>query len=199
VTEQRAMMTLYGDLRSGNTLKVKWTADLLGVPYTVVEVDAFMSATRQPEYLAKFPMGQAPGIELPDGRCLAQSNAICRYLANGTDLLPAHPFQAAKVDEWLFWEQYSHEPYVAVLYTAVAYRGVALSERDSHRVQKGEQALDLMETWLSARDFFVADRFTIADIALFAYTRFAERAGFDMKKRPHVEGWLQRCGRKIGA
>ena len=116
-------MKIYGDLGSGNCLKVKYTADKLGLPYTWVPVDTMKGETRTPEFLARFPMARIPGVEFADGRRLAESNAIIRYLARGSALLPDDGFAQAKVDEWLFWEQYSHEPYVAVCRFHMVYLG----------------------------------------------------------------------------
>src|SRR5262245_66063245 len=129
-------MKIYGDLGSGNCLKVKYTADLIGLPYTWVPIDVTKGQTRTPEFLAKFPMGQIPAVELDDGRRLAQSNGIVRYLARGSALLPADPFVAAKIDEFLFWEQYSHEPYVAVCRFHMVYLGRPKEAREPDRVER---------------------------------------------------------------
>ena len=107
-------MRIYGDINSGNCLKVKYTADYLGLDYEWIAVDITQGESRTPDFLKINPQGQVPAIQLEDGRCIAQSNAIIRYLAQGTALLPEDAYLQAKVDEWLFWEQYSHEPYIAV-------------------------------------------------------------------------------------
>src|SRR5690606_27656361 len=158
-------MKIYGDVISGNCLKVKWTADAVGRPYTWVPVDVVKGETHTPGYLAKFPQGQVPAVEFDDGRTLAQSNGIIRYLARGSRLLPDDNFAEAKVDEWLFWEQYSHEPYVAVCRFHMKYVGRTKSERDAWRVERGEQALDFIEQQLDGRDFLAGREITIADIA----------------------------------
>jgi glutathione S-transferase len=183
-------MKIYGDMNSGNCLKVKYTADLLGLKYEWVPVDVTKGGSRSPEYLAKFPQGQVPGIELADGRTLAQSNAIIRYLAVGTHLLPDDPFTQAKIDEWLFWEQYSHEPYVAVCRYHMFYLGKSKESRDSNRVERGEKALDHMERQLENHAALAAPGFSIADIALFAYTNVAHQGGFDLSSRPNIQRWL---------
>jgi glutathione S-transferase len=183
---------IHGNAGSGNCLKVKWTADALGLPYIWHEVDSPGGETRTPAYRAKFPMGQVPGIELDDGRTLAQSNAIIRYLARGSALLPGDAFQAAKVDEWLFWEQYSHEPYVAVCRSQMIYRGIPASEREPWRVERAEAALDLMERHLTGRHWLVGEAMTVADIALLAYTRVAHEGGFDLMPRPALRAWIAR-------
>lgn len=191
-------MIIHGDLKSGNCLKVKWTADLLGLAYTWQPVDIMKGESRTPAYLAKFPQGQVPAVEFGDGRMLAQSNAIVRYLARGSRLLPDDPFTQAKIDEWLFWEQYSHEPYVATLRFHMLYQGKSASEREGWRVERGEKALDHMERMLEARGpFLVGDAFSIADIALYAYTHVAHEGGFELAARAHVTKWLKRCAAAI--
>lgn len=186
-------MRIYGDITSGNCLKVKYTADLLGLPYTWVVVSALDGETKRPEFLAKNPMGQIPVVEFDDGRHLAQSNAIIRYLARGSALLPADPFLQAKIDEWMFWEQYSHEPYIAVCRFHMLYLGKPKESREAWRVERGEKALDLMERQLAGRSFLVGDSVSVADIALVAYTRVAHEGGFDLRGRPNVRAWTERC------
>ncbi len=190
-------MRIYGDLTSGNCLKVKYTAGHLGLPYTWVTVSALDGETKKPEFLAMNPMGQIPVIELDDGRHLAQSNAIIRYLARGSKLLPDDAFTQAKIDEWLFWEQYSHEPYIAVCRFHMLYLKRPKDAREAWRVERGEKALDLMEGELAGRHFLVGDAFTIADIALLAYTRAAHEGGFDLASRPNVQAWIERCEKAL--
>jgi len=186
-------MKIYGDLKSGNCLKVKWTADHLSLPYTWVPVDIMEGESRTPVFLARFPQGQVPAIELDDGRTLAQSNAIIRYLARGSSLLPDDPFTQAKIDEWLFWEQYSHEPYIAVCRFHMLYLKRPKEAREAWRAERGEKALDLMDAHLKNRAWLVGKRLTIADIALVAYTRVADEGGFDLTSRPNVTAWVERC------
>jgi glutathione S-transferase len=183
---------IYGNAGSGNCLKVKWTADMLGLPYTWHEVDSLNGETRTAAYLAKFPMGQVPGVEFADGRRLAQSNAIMRYLARGSALLPEDPFLAAQMDEWLFWEQYSHEPYIAVCRSQMVYRGISREDREPWRVERGEAALDVMERHLTGRDWLAGEGMTVADIALLAYSRVAHEGGFDLASRPALRAWVAR-------
>ena len=123
-------MKIFGDEKSGNCLKVKYVADHLGLPYTWVPVDIMKGESRTPEYLARFPVGQVPGVEFADGRSLSQSNAIIRHLARGSALLPEDAWQQAKIDEWLFWEQYNHEPTIAVCRFHMRYRGEPAETRD---------------------------------------------------------------------
>jgi len=189
---------VYGDMISGNCLKVKFTADMLAIPYEWHPVDVVAGEAKTPEFLALNPMGQVPAVVLDDGRTLAQSNAIIRYLARGSALLPDDPYLQAKVDEWLFWEQYSHEPYVAVCRFQMKYLGKDRDERDAWRVARGEAALDLMEKVLSRRRWFVDGQMTIADIALLAYTRFADEGGFDITPRRDVTDWISRCEAELG-
>ena len=185
--------TIYGDLASGNCQKVKLVADHLGLTYDWIDVDITKGESRTAEYLQKFPNGQVPAVDLGDGRRLAQSNAIIRFLASGTPLLPNDPWQQAKIDEWLFWEQYSHEPYIAVCRFHMLYKGEPKETREAWRVERGEAALDTMNGHLDGRDWFAGDAASVADVALFAYTRVAHEGGFDMAARPHVERWIARC------
>ncbi len=191
-------MLIYGDVRSGNCQKVRLVADHLGLPYTWVPVDITKGESRSAAFLAKFPQGQVPGIELADGRTLAQSNAILRFLAHGSGLLPSDGWGQAEVDEWLFWEQYSHEPYIAVCRFHMVYEGRPREAREPWRVERGERALDLMERELGRRDWLAAGAFSIADIALFAYTRMAHEGGFDLTGRPNLRGWIARCEKVLG-
>ena len=186
-------MRVYGDLASGNCLKVKYTADHLGLPYEWIPVDLMKGETRTKSFLAKNPFGQVPVIELDDGRCIAQSNAIIRYLARDSALAPKDAYLQAKVDEWLFWEQYSHEPYVAVARFQMVYLKKKMSEREPKIVEKGEQALDAMELMLSGRTYLVGDDLSVADISLLAYTRLAHEGGFRLSHRPAIRKWIARC------
>ena len=190
-------MRIYGDLNSGNCLKVKYTADYLGLGYEWKDVDIMQGESRTPDFLRMSPQGQVPVIQLEDGRCLAQSNAIIRFLSRGTVLLPEDPYLQAKVDEWLFWEQYSHEPYIAVCRFHMLYQGKPRESREPWRVERGENALDYMENHLSGRQWLAGDTFTIADIALLAYTRVAHEGGFDLEARQNVRQWVQDCERLL--
>jgi glutathione S-transferase len=190
-------MLIYGDMISGNCLKVKFTADKLAIPYEWRPIDVVAGEARRPEFLAMNPMGQVPVVVLDDGRVIAQSNAIIRYLARDSELLPADPYVQAKVDEWLFWEQYSHEPYVAVCRFQMKYLGKRRDEREPWRVKAGEKALDLLDSELGQRPWLVGDNITVADIALLAYTRFAHDGGFDITPRRNITDWIGRCEREL--
>src|SRR6201994_1046596 len=157
-------MKIYGDSNSGNCLKVKWVSDRLALPHQWVEIDTLKGGSRTAEFLQRNPWGQVPTVELDDGRTLAQSNAIIRYLARGSDLIPSDAFAAAKMDEWLFWEQYSHEPYIANCRFQIVYLGRPVSELDAEKVKRGYAALARMEHELAARRFFVGDALTLGDI-----------------------------------
>ena len=191
-------MKVYGDAISGNCLKVRYTADYLGLAYDWEAVDILKGDCRTPEVLAINPAGQVPVLALDDGRVLTQSNAIIEYLATGSALLPAAAYDQAKVHEWLYWEQYSHEPYVAVCRFHMRYQGKAANEREPWRVQRGEAALDHLEAALGDGDWLAAGQLTIADIALLAYTRLAHEGGFDLAGRPRVRAWIKRCEDALG-
>ncbi len=191
-------LQVYGDLGSGNCLKVKYIADATGTPYVWREVLARSGGTSTPEFLALNPAGQMPVVVLDDGRPLAQSNAILRYLAHGSRFIPADRYAAAKVDEWLFWEQYSHEPTVAVARARVVYDGQAIADLDPALVARANKALDRLEQALTNQAFLVGDSMTIADIALVAYTRQAGDAGFDLTARPALRAWIAACEHELG-
>ena len=192
------MLRIYGDSISGNCLKVKWTADHLGIAYRWIETDILKGESRTPEYLAMNPAGQVPLIVGEDGRALAQSNAIILYLAEGSALIPNDSFERAKMFEWLFWEQYSHEPYVAVARFQMRYLGKRADEREAKIVERGEAALALLDKALDGRSFLVGDSLSLADIALVAYTRVADEGGFDLAAYPQVTSWIGRVEAALG-
>lgn len=195
-----AGITIYGDKVSGNCLKVKWTADRLGVPYRWVDVDVVKRETRQPAFLAINPSGQVPVIVFPDGRALSQSNAIIIHLAeiNESELLPDAAFERARVFEWMFWEQYSHETAIAVRRFLKTYLKTPESEIDPKLLDKGHAALARMETELGVSPFIASQRFTLADIALVAYTRIAHEGGFDLRDYPNTKDWVARVEERLG-
>jgi glutathione S-transferase len=183
-------MRIFGDSISGNCLKVKWTAAHLGFVADWVEIDITKGESRTPEFLAMNPAGQVPVLELDDGRTIAQSNAILLYLARGSALIPADPYDAAKMLEWLFWEQYSHEPYIAVARFQVLYLGKPVASLEPRLVERGTAALVRLETALADRPFLVGGALTLADIALVAYTRVAHEGGFDLAGYPAIRRWI---------
>jgi glutathione S-transferase len=185
-------MRIYGDSISGNCLKVKWTADYLGRAYDWIETSVLKAETRTPAFLAMNPAGQVPAVILDDGRSLAQSNAIILHLAEGSDLIPTDAFERARMLEWLFWEQYSHEPYVAVARFQVTYLGRSPSELEPRLVERGKAALQRLDEALDGRGFLVGDRLSLADVALVAYTRVAEEGGFRLSDYRNVQAWIGR-------
>ncbi|MBP7703985.1 MAG: glutathione S-transferase family protein [Caulobacter sp.] len=191
-------LTVYGDSISGNCLKVKWTAEKLAIPYRWRELDVLKQETRTADFLALNPAGQVPLVILPDGRALAQSNAIIVHLAEGSELIPADSYDRAKMFEWLFWEQYSHEPYVAVARFQMAYLGKPRHELDSKLVERGRAALRRLEDGLETTPFLVADKLSLADIALVAYTRVAHEGGFDLADYPRTVAWVARVEAALG-
>jgi len=186
-------MRIYGDSKSGNCLKVKWVCDYLRKTYTWTEIDTLKDETRTDAFLKLNPAGQVPTVVFDDGRALAQSNAIIRYLARDSHLIPRDPFAAARMDEWLFWEQYSHEPYIAVCRFQMFYLGKPASELDPEKVKRGYAALARMNAQLAATGFLVGDVLTLADVALLAYTRVAHEGGFDLAGYPAVRRWIAVC------
>ncbi|MCA6307250.1 MAG: glutathione S-transferase family protein [Phenylobacterium sp.] len=191
-------MKIFGDSISGNCLKVKWTADHLGLAYDWVETGVLKGETRTPAFLALNPAGQVPLVILDDGRPLAQSNAIILHLARGSDLIPRDPYLEARMLEWMFWEQYSHEPYVAVARFRIRYLGRDRADLDPDLLRRAEGALDHLEGALTAQDWLVGSTFSLADMALFPYTRFAPEAAFVLDKWPAVAAWVTRCETALG-
>ncbi len=187
-----AAMTIYGDSISGNCLKVKFVADRRGIPYNWIETSVLKAETRTPEFLALNPAGQVPLATFADGGVLAQSNAIMLHLAHGTDLIPHDAYERALMFQWLFWEQYSHEPALAVLRFQKLYLGKSDSEIDPNLRPRCLRVLTLMDEHLAGKSHFVAGRLTLADIALVAYTRFAHDAGLDLADYPNVQAWVRR-------
>jgi glutathione S-transferase len=190
-------MVIFGDSRSGNCLKVKWTSQRLGVAFEWREVDVMSGYTRSPAYLAINPAGQVPAVILADGRLLAQSNAIITYLAEGSDLIPEDAYARARMFEWLFWEQYSHEPYVAVARFQMAFLGKRRDQLEPRVLERGWAALARLELGLQASPYLVDDGLSLADVALVAYTRWAHEGGFDLEPYPKVGAWVGRVERDL--
>jgi glutathione S-transferase len=188
------MLTIYGMSDSGNCYKLKLAAEQLELRYRWVETDTRKGATRTPEYLAKNPNGKVPLLGLPDGSFLPESNAILHYLADGTPLLPSERLGRARVLQWMFFEQYSHEPYIAVARWIGRFLPADSPRRaELPRLQeRGNQALAVMEQHLAREPFFAAARYTIADTALYAYTHRAADGGFDLERYPALSAWIKR-------
>jgi glutathione S-transferase len=191
-------MKIFGDHRSGNCDKVRFTVDYLQFPHEWVEIDSVKGGTRTPGFLAMNPQGQVPVALLPDGRVLAQSNAIVRYVSDGSPLLPTDRWTRAKIDEWMFWEANNYEFFVAGCITHMTYMTKSKETRDPVRVQRGDRALDILENHLRTANWMVAEGLTAADIALLAYTRQAHLGGFDMSARPKLRNWVVRCENALG-
>jgi glutathione S-transferase len=187
-----ASMTIFGDSISGNCLKVKFVADSLGLPYDWVEVSVLKGETRTADFLAMNPAGQVPVVRFADNGVLAQSNAIMLHLAQDTDLIPADAFDRALMFQWLFWEQYSHETAIAVLRFHKFYLKKKDGEIDPALPGKCAKVLTLMNEHLASRSHFVADKLSLADIALVAYTRFSHQAGIALAQYPNVRAWVRR-------
>jgi glutathione S-transferase len=194
------MLTLYDSLISGNGYKVRLLLSQLGLPFRLIEKDIVKGETRKPDFLKINPNGRIPVLQLADGRCLAESNAIMFYLAEGTFFLAEDRYDRADTLRWMFFEQYSHEPYVAVARFWIHSLGKRQewAERLEEKWPRGYQALDIMESHLRTRRFFVGERYSIADIALYAYTHVAEEGEFDLARYPAIRAWLDRVADQPG-
>jgi len=191
---------LYDNSSSGNAYKVRLLLALLGVECERVEMDIDAGATRTPRFLAMNPNGRIPLLELDDGRHLAESNAILCYLADGTPWLPVERWARAKALQWMFFEQYSHEPYIAVsryILTHLAADSPRRAELE-RLAPRGVAALEVMDRHLATADWFAGDAHSVADIALYAYTHVAGEGGFDLAPHRHVRAWLARCAARPG-
>jgi glutathione S-transferase len=188
------MYTLFDYLDSGNGYKVRLACTLLDRKFRHVEVDIMRGGTRTPQFLALNPNGRIPTLQLEDGTCLAESNAILWFIAEGSPLVPETPLQRAQVLQWMFFEQYSHEPYVATPRFILKHLPADSPRRAElpQRLERGREALTVMERHLASRRFFVGERYTIADIALYAYTHVAAEATLDLAPYPSVCAWLGR-------
>jgi glutathione S-transferase len=193
-------MRLFDYLDSGNGYKVRLLLALLGQPYDWTPRDIDRGETRTPEFLAVNPNGRVPTLVLDDGTALAESDAILWYLAEGTGSVPDSRLGRAQVLQWMFFEQYSHEPYVATPRYIVRHLPADHPRRAElpERLEKGRAALGVMETHLAERAFFVGECYTIADIALYAYTHVADEAGLDLDPFPSVRRWLERVAAQPG-
>lgn len=187
-------MKVYGDEKSGNCYKIKLLCALLQIPHEWIHVDILAGDTSAAAFLGKNPNGKIPLLELDDGRCVSESNAIVNYLAVDSDLLPKDPFALAKVQQWQFFEQYSHEPFIAVARFIAQYLGMPEERRAEYEAKQagGYKALAVMETALSSASFLVGESLSAADVCLYAYTHVAHEGGFDLHDYPAVRAWLQR-------
>jgi glutathione S-transferase len=196
------MLTLYGDLDSGNVYKVRLLLAQRGVAYRRVDTTQNRGEPATPEFRAINPIGKIPTVVFDDGRILSESGAILFYFAQASRFWPSDAWDQAQVMRWMFFEQYSHEPYIAVnrhwkLHLPQAEQA-ALAERMAANHARGLQALDIMERQLSGTDWLAGGRYTIADIALYAYTHTAAEGGFDLAPYPSIMGWLKRVASEPG-
>jgi len=190
------MLTLHQMPMSGNCYKVRLAAHQLGIPLKLIDYPLHGGETRQPEFLAKNPNGRVPLLEFEDGRMLPESGAILFYLAEGTELWPTDRWSRAQALQWMFFEQYSHEPYIAVARFWLAFAPKQELEKKRHLVaewhEKGNAALKVMESHLKHHDWFAGNCYSIADIALYGYTHSAADGGFDLGRYRAVSAWLSR-------
>ncbi len=193
-------MKIYGSTISGNCLKVKWTADLLGLPYEWIEVDILKGESRTEAFLQLSPAGQIPIIVLEDGRVLEQSCAIMLYLAatHPNDLLPSDPYEKAKAVGWLFWEQNAHESSIAVRRFRKHFMKMSDAELDPALLTKGNACLALMENTLEKSSYIMGHNISLPDIALVAYTRIADEGGYDLAQYPTVQSWITKVEADLG-
>jgi glutathione S-transferase len=201
--DQEARMPVLHQMQvSGNCYKVRLAARQLGIPITLQNYGLHDGTTRLPPFLAKNPNGRVPLLELEDGRTLPESGAILWYLGEGTPLVPEERWARAEVLQWMFFEQYSHEPYVAVARFWIGFAPEQLLEPKRHLIPewhaKGYAALEVMQTHLARHDWFAGGRYSIADIALYGYTHCAADGGFDLSSYPAVGAWLKRVAAQPG-
>lgn len=193
-------ITIYGDSKSGNCYKLKLACAQLGIDHDWREVDILAGESRTDAFLAMNPNGRVPLLVLPDGRRLPESNAILSWLADGSPLAGTGRYGRALVLSWMCFEQYSHEPFIATSRFIVQYLGNPADRQDdlARKRKGGYAALDVMERHLGDHDFFANDSYSIADIALFAYTHVADEGGFDLGDYPCINAWLERVGASDG-
>ncbi|MDB5981208.1 MAG: glutathione S-transferase family protein [Pseudomonas sp.] len=194
------MYKVYGDYNSGNCYKIKLMLNLLGIEYQWIAVDILGGETETPGFLEKNPNGKIPVLELEDGTYLWESNAILNFLADGSRYLPSEPRLRTQVLQWQFFEQYSHEPYIAVARFIQFYLGLPEERMKEYRTmhKAGYRALKVMEQQLLRTPFLVGNTFSIADIALYAYTHVAHEGGFDLEPYPAIRQWLERVTQQPG-
>ena len=188
------MLKLYDFLPSGNGYKIRLLLTQIGIPFERIEVNILTKETQTLEFLSKNPNGKIPVLEIESGKYLAESNAIMIYLSEGTEFLPYDRFLRAQVLEWLFFEQNSHEPFIATSRFLISILGKTEEYKDviEQKREPGYAALRIMENHLTSHNFFVGKRYTIADMGLFAYTHVANEGGFDLTQFPAIQAWIER-------
>ncbi|MDD1965814.1 glutathione S-transferase family protein [Pseudomonas sp. NPDC090203] len=194
------MYKVYGDYNSGNCYKIKLMLNLLGAQYEWVPVDILKGETETEAFLEKNPNGKIPVLELDDGTCLWESNAILNFLAEGTPYLLTEPRLRTQMLQWQFFEQYSHEPTIAVARFIQFYLGLPEERLEEYQIlqKRGYKALKVMEKQLKQTPFLVGEQFSIADIALYAYTHVAHEGGFDLSPFPSIQRWLTQVRQQPG-
>ncbi len=187
------MFKIYGDYQSGNCYKIKLLMSLLQIEHEWIDVDILKNETKTVSYLGKNPMGQIPLLECGDGSFIAESNAILNYLADASPLLSNEPFNRAKILQWQFFEQYSHEPYIAVARFIAKYLGLPDNKKDEYTAKQegGHKALAVMEQQLLHSPYLVGNHLSIADISLYGYTHVADEGGFDLAEYPAIQRWIK--------
>lgn len=187
-------LRLYDFLPSGNGYKIRLLLTQIGMPFERIEINILKGESRTPEFLNRNPNGKIPVLEIEEGKYLAESNAILMYVSEGTEFLPYDRFLKAQVLQWLFFEQYSHEPFIATSRYWISILGKADEYKEAlqEKHERGYAALEVMENHLTGKNFFVGERYTVADIALFAYTHVADEGGFDLSKFKAIQAWIER-------
>ncbi|MEB3218777.1 MAG: glutathione S-transferase family protein [Nostocales cyanobacterium 94392] len=193
-------LRLYDFLPSGNGYKIRLLLTQIGMPFERIEINILEGESRSPEFLNRNPNGKIPVLEIGDGKYLAESNAILMYLSEGTEFLPYDRFLKAQVLQWLFFEQSSHEPFIATSRYWISILGKAEEYQEAlkEKHERGYQALEVMSNHLTGKTFFVGERYTIADIALFAYTHVADEGGFDLSRFKAIQAWIERVKMQPG-
>ena len=186
-------MKIYGDKQSGNCYKVVLLCALIDVPYEWLDVNILAGDTQTKDFLDKNTAGKIPLLEIAEHTYLTESNAIINYLAHGSEYLPDKPLAYAKIQQWQFFEQYSHEPYIAVARFIAKYLGLPKDRQDEYHEKRigGYKALDIMEQQLMSTPFLTGEQFTTADISLYAYTHVANEGGFDLSTYPAITQWMK--------
>ena len=187
-------MKIYGDIQSGNCYKIKLLTSILEIDHEWIEVDILANETQTEEFIKKNPNGKIPLLELDDGRCISESNAILNYLAEGSDLVSEDVYEKAKMLQWQFFEQYNHDPYIAVARFISKYLGLPKDRKEEYQSKQsgGHKALKVMEGQLLNTDYLVSNKMSISDISLYGYTHIADEGGFNMSEYPAIQKWINR-------
>ena len=191
---KESLVKIYGDIQSGNCYKVKLLTSLIEIEHEWIEVDILANETQSDSFLTKNPNGKIPLLELEDGSCISESNAILNYLASNTPLIGNSRFTSAKILQWQFFEQYSHEPFIAVARFIAKYLGLPEDRKAEFEAKQagGHKALKVMEEQLQKTPYLVGEQLTIADISLYGYTHVAHEGGFDLSNYPAIQLWIGR-------